>query len=61
MTSSYKSESGNFSFTVEKSHNKTVIDLNFGGHKDLTTLKRLNITFLSRKIREVIIDITMRL
>ena len=48
MTSSYKSESGNFSFTVEKSHNKTVIDLNFCEHKDLSTLKRVNITFLSR-------------
>ena len=48
MTSSYKSDSGNFSFTVETSHNKTVIDLNFGGHKDLSTFKRVNITFLSR-------------
>ena len=24
---------------VEKSHNKTVIDFNFGRHKDLSTLK----------------------
>ena len=35
MTSSYKSESRQFSFTVEKSYNKRVIDFNFGRHKDL--------------------------
>ena len=28
-----------FSFFNEKSHNKTVIDFNFGRHKDLSTLK----------------------
>ena len=27
------------SFLNEKSYNKTVIDLNFGKHKDLSTLK----------------------
>ena len=36
--SSYKSESRIF-LTVEKSYNKTVIDFNFGRHKDLSTLK----------------------
>ena len=29
----------NFSFLNEKSYNKTVIDFNFGRHKDLSTLK----------------------
>ena len=28
-----------FSFLKEKSYNKTVIDFNFGRHKDLSTLK----------------------
>ena len=28
-----------FSFLNEKSHNKTVIDFNFGRHKDSSTLK----------------------
>ena len=28
-----------FSFLSEKSYNKTVIDFNFGRHKDLSTLK----------------------
>ena len=28
-----------FSFSNEKSYNKTVIDFNFGRHKDLSTLK----------------------
>ena len=28
-----------FSFLNENSYNKTVIDLNFGRHKDLSTLK----------------------
>ena len=28
-----------FSFFNEKSYNKTVIDFNFGRHKDLSTLK----------------------
>ena len=28
-----------FSFIVKKPYNKTVIDFNFGGHEDLTTLK----------------------
>ena len=28
-----------FSFLNEKSYNKTVIDFNFGKHKDLSTLK----------------------
>ena len=34
-----KSESRKFSFLVEKSYNKTVIDFNFGRHEDLSTLK----------------------
>ena len=34
-----KSESSIFSFLNEKSYNKTVIDFNFGRHKDLSTLK----------------------
>ena len=29
----------NFSFLNEKSYNKTVIEFNFGRHKDLSTLK----------------------
>ena len=29
-----------FSFLNEKSYNKTVIDFNFGRHKDLSTLKK---------------------
>ena len=29
----------NFSFLNEKSYNKTVIDFNFGRHKDLSTLR----------------------
>ena len=34
-----KSESRKFSFSVEKSYNKTVIDFNFRKHEDLSTLK----------------------
>ena len=34
-----KSESRKFSFLVEKSYYKTVIDFNFGKHEDLSTLK----------------------
>ena len=34
-----KSESSKFSFLNEKSYNKTVIDFNFGRHKDLSNLK----------------------
>ena len=35
-----KSESSQiFSFLNEKSYNKTVIDFNFGRHKDLSTLE----------------------
>ena len=46
-----------FLFKVEKSYNKTVIDFNFGRHKDLSTLKSdihlglgasVNITFSGR-------------
>ena len=36
---SIKSESRTFSFLVEKSYNKTVIDFNFGRHEGLSTLK----------------------
>ena len=39
MTSNNESESRTFSFTVEPSHNKTVIDFNFGTHKDSSALK----------------------
>ena len=34
-----KNESRIFSFIVEKSYNKTVIDFNFGRHEELATLK----------------------
>ena len=34
-----KSESRKFSFLVEKSYNKPIIDFNFGRHEDLSTLK----------------------
>ena len=34
-----KVEVEKFSFSVEKSYNKTFIDFNFGRHKDLSTLK----------------------
>ena len=34
-----RSESSKISFLNEKSYNKTVIDFNFGRHKDLSTLK----------------------
>ena len=37
--SNNKGESSKFSFLNEKSYNKTVIDFNFGTHKDLSTLK----------------------
>ena len=36
---SIKSESRPFSFLVEKSYNKTVINFNFSRHEDLSTLK----------------------
>ena len=39
MPSATKVKVGQFSFLVEKSYNKTVIDLNFGRHEDLITLK----------------------
>ena len=56
MTSTTK-EKVEFSFIVEKSYNKTVIDFNFGRHEDLSTLKSdihlglaasVNITFSGR-------------
>ena len=34
-----KSEWRKFSFLVEKSYNKTVVDFNIGRHEDLSTLK----------------------
>ena len=34
-----KSECRKFSFLVEKSYNKTVIDFNIGRHEDLSILK----------------------
>ena len=39
MNSTTKVEVEKNSLIVEKSYNKTVIDLNFGRHKDLSTLK----------------------
>ena len=39
MTWTTKSESRKFSFLVDKSYNKTVIDFNFGKHEDLSALK----------------------
>ena len=39
MTSATKVKVEQFSFLVEKSYNKTVIDSNFGWHEDLITLK----------------------
>ena len=34
-----KQKVAKFSFLNEKSYNKTVIDFNFGRHKDISTLK----------------------
>ena len=39
MSSTTKVKVAKFSFLNEKSYNKTVIDFNFGRHKDLSTLK----------------------
>ena len=39
MTSTTKAKVESFSLIVEKPYNKTVIDFNFGGHKDFSTLK----------------------
>ena len=39
MSLSTKVKEAKFSFSNEKSYNKTVIDLKFGRHKDLSTLK----------------------
>ena len=39
MTSTKKVKSRKLSILVEKSYNKTVIDLNFSRHGDLFTLK----------------------
>ena len=38
MPSTTKVKEVKFSFLNEKSYNKTVIDFNFGRHKDLSTL-----------------------
>ena len=40
MSSTTKVKEAKFSFLIEKSYNKTVIDFNNGRHKDLSTLKR---------------------
>ena len=40
MSLTTKVKVAQFSFLNEKSYNKTVIDFNFGRHKDLSTLKR---------------------
>ena len=40
MSLTTKVKVATFSLLNEKSYNKTVIDLNFGIHKDLSTLKR---------------------
>ena len=39
ITLTTKVKVAKFSFLIEKSYNKTVIDFNFGRHKDLSTLK----------------------
>ena len=39
MTSTTKVKVENFHFKVEKLDDKTVIEFNFGRHKDLSTLK----------------------
>ena len=39
MSLTTKVKVANFSLFNEKSYNKTVIDFNFGSHKDLSTLK----------------------
>ena len=39
MSLTTKVKVAKFSFLNEKSYNKTVIDFNFGRHKDLSTLK----------------------
>ena len=41
IQSSYKKESRTVSFTVEKSYRKTVVDLDFGIHKDLSNTLKL--------------------
>ena len=57
MSLTTKVKVAKFSFLKEKSYNKTVIDLNFGRHEDLSTLKSdihlglaasVNYHFLSR-------------
>ena len=40
MSLTTKVKVAKFPFLNEKSYNKTVIDFNFGRHKDLSTLKR---------------------
>ena len=39
MSLTIKVKVAKFSFLNEKSYNKTVIDFNFGRHRDLSTLK----------------------
>ena len=39
MSLTTKVKVAKFSFLNEKTYNKTVIDFNFGKHKDLSTLK----------------------
>ena len=39
MALTTKVKEAKFSFLNEKSYNKTVIDFNYGWHKDLSTLK----------------------
>ena len=39
MSLTTKEKVAKFSFLNEKTYNKTVIDFNFGRHKDLSTLK----------------------
>ena len=48
MSSTTKVKVAKFSFLNERSYNKTVIDFNFGRHKDLSTLKSDIITFSVR-------------
>ena len=62
-----KSESRKFSVIVEKLYNKTVIDINFGRYKELSTIKSdiqlglaasVNIIFVGRYILAAKVNIT---
>ena len=49
--SRYKSESRKFSFSVENSYNKTVIDFNFGRHYTIIDFNEVDIKiYLPKKV-----------